>query len=374
MKIFYDHQIFTLQKYGGISRYFYEIISHLRAIDGVRISLPVIFSENEYLINAAFYENQFKIPNLNFPFKRLLIKYLHKKNRSGSFSVMESQQFDIYHPTFYDPFLLPINLKKPMVLTVYDMITEVFPEDFKLDDQITTQKKTMAKNASRIIAISHHTKADIMKQFAIPESKIDVIYLGSSLTYNSAPPDPKLPLDYILFVGKRSLYKNFKLFIESVSPLLTADPNLFIIAAGAKPFTKDEKRLFEILGITSKVIHQIVNDDIKLSSLYSHAKAFVFPSLYEGFGIPVLEAFACMCPSVISHSSSLIEVGGDAVVFFDPKSKISMQNAISDVIYNETRRSELIRRGLERNKLFSWKKMALETLDVYRKASNAQTD
>jgi glycosyltransferase involved in cell wall biosynthesis len=366
MKIFYDHQIFTLQKYGGISRYFFELFHSLNRMKDVEILFPLVFSENEYITNSFCYSNKYSIPLKKFPFKRALVKHLHRKNRKASMAMMESRKFDIYHPTYYEPLLLDRLCGKPMVLTVYDMITEIFPEDFKSQEDILGQKKLMAEKAARIIAISEHTKNDMIQVLGIPENKIEVIHLATSLTYSAKQLDMQLPGNYLLYVGNRGTYKNFSIFIEAMAPTLRTDHDLFVIAAGSKPFSPEENAFLENLGIRSKVIHRPVFQDDGLEVLYSHAKAFVFPSLYEGFGIPVLEAFACKCPAIISHNSSLIEVGGDAVVYVDPKSPESIKNAVSKVMHDEKARSDLIQKGSERLKQFSWEKTAKATHALYR--------
>lgn len=357
-----------MQKYGGISRYFYEILNNLHQQEGVQVLFPLVFSENKHLLNGSFYSNRVKIPSIKFPFRRNVVKYLNHKSLKASCSLADSQDFDIYHPTYYDPYLLPSIINKPFILTIHDMIHEIFFLDSGSDEKTSEQKKRMAEMATRIITVSNHSKSDIMQYLGISEAKIDVIYLSNSFNYNNNKSDEMLPSNYLLFVGKRNLYKNFHIFIKSVVPLLKKDNSLFIIAAGAKPFTRLEKIFLKEIGIASQVLHLPVYDDYDLSTLYSNAKAFVFPSLYEGFGIPVLEAFACQCPAIISHTSSLIEVGGDAVMFFDPESHDSIRNAVSAVVYGESKRKELIQKGVERIKLFSWEETARETLAAYRRA------
>jgi glycosyltransferase involved in cell wall biosynthesis len=366
MKIFFDHQIFTLQKYGGISRYFFELFNHLNRMKDVEIWFPLVYSENEYIRNSSFYSNKFAIPAKKFPFRRALVKHLHRKNRKGSTVMMESQKFDVYHPTYYEPFLLNRSDGKPMVLTVYDMITEIFPEDFKSQENILEQKRIMAEKAARIIAISEHTKNDIMNVLGVPEKKIEVIHLATSLAHSDKPFDTHLPEHYLLYVGNRGKYKNFSTFIEATAPLLRTDPELFVMAAGSKPFSPGENAFLENLGVGPKVIHHPVYDDEVLAMLYSHAKAFVFPSLYEGFGIPVLEAFACHCPAIISYNSSLMEVGGNAVLYFDPKSPESIKNAVSKVMDDDRLRDDLIQKGRERLKQFSWEKTTKATHALYQ--------
>ncbi len=130
------------------------------------------------------------------------------------------------------------------------------------------------------------------------------------------------------------------------------------------PSTKEEKKRIEQLRIDDRA-HQMQLTDRSLCQTYMHAKAFVFPSLYEGFGLPVLEAFTCACPAVLSNTSSLPELGGDAAAYFDPKDIGSIERTLAKVVFDEDLRLEMVNKGLERAKQFSWDKTAAETKKVY---------
>ena len=354
------------QRYGGISRYYYELINELNKIEDIQIILPLSYTDNDYLQKTSFYANRFSFPWKKFPFRRNIVESLYKKSLRKCCDIMKNGGMDVFHPTYYNPYFLNCIINKPFVLTIYDMTHEIFADNFDNTNTTSEYKKILAEKASRIIAISNHTKNDIIKYLGIKESKIDVIYLGNSLEYKESPQAEDLPKKYILFIGNRSLYKNFKVFIKAVAPLLNKDKELRVIAAGSKKFDKGELSLFHELDIQHQIFHRIILDDVTLGKLYKNARAFVFPSLYEGFGIPVLEAFACHCPAIISYCSSLIEVGGDAVKFFDPESMNSIREAVACVLYNDSLRDELIKKGDDRLKLFSWKKMADDILKLYR--------
>jgi len=173
-----------------------------------------------------------------------------------------------------------------------------------------------------------------------------------------------LPKKYILFVGSRSGYKNFNLFVEAITPLLVKDNELKLVCVGGGNFKEIENEKFKRLNIINKIYQYSVNDDI-LTYLYKKAVAFIFPSLYEGFGIPILEAFSCGCPVIASNTSSLPEVAGDAAVYFDPTDKLSMLNSIQKVIYNDELKKQLINKGIERVKEFTWEKTAEKTKMLY---------
>lgn len=363
MKVLYDHQIFTSQIYGGISRYFFELMKNIENDNGIKYELSLKYSNNHYLnkYNDLKYKPFFI--NLTFRGKYRLINILNKKI-SKKFLI--KGDYDIFHPTYYDPYFLNILNNKPFVLTIYDMIHEIYPEMFPLKDETSKKKKLLAQKATKIIAISENTKKDIIRLFNIDEKKIEVIYLANSINPSKSTDDINidLPKKYILFVGSRGGYKNYDLFIEAIAPLLVENNELKVVCVGGGNFKEIEKEKFKKLNIINKIFQYSVSDNI-LAYVYQKAIAFVFPSLYEGFGIPILESFASGCPVICSKTSSLPEVAGDAVVYFDPTDKLSMLNSIKKVIYDDKLRKQLIDKGIEREKEFTWEKTADKTKKIY---------
>jgi glycosyltransferase involved in cell wall biosynthesis len=245
------------------------------------------------------------------------------------------------------------------------MIHERYDEIRAIEKKISDHKRLLAQKASKVIAISENTKRDIIRYFDVDEKKIDVVYLGNSITPISLPQNRiSVPNKYMLYVGVRSFYKNFQPFLASVVSSLAQDEELYLLCAGGGDFSGDEISLFRKFGIHQKVIHHPVSDDI-LGHLYRNARVFVFPSLYEGFGIPVLEAFACGCPAVLSDASSLPEIAMGAALYFNPADENSIRETVEKVLYDETVRKELIAKGYERVKEFSWEKTARETRKIY---------
>lgn len=384
MKILYDYQAFEMQKFGGISRYFFEILKGLNYSSSDEWSLPVKYTTNSYLTTLPGYEGLSGIPD---PYKEFFrgktfkgkarlyaIKNnfspapdLSKYNQSLSVSEIQKGAFDLFHPTYYDNYFLPFIKKKPYVITVYDMIHEMYPEYF-LKDETLLNKRKILENASMIISISHNTKKDLIRFFGIPEDRIEVIYLANSLNQGN---DQKLvdidnlPEKYLLFVGNRVIYKNFYFFLQSILPVLQQDSSIHIVCTGLE-FDEDEIRYFKHLNLYERM-HQYYVDDRTLCTLYKKAQAFVFPSLYEGFGLPVLEAFSCGCPVLVSNSSSLPEVAGDAALYFDPKDPLSINDALIKILYDPQLRKELVSKGFKQLSLFSWNKMYQETMQVYNK-------
>jgi glycosyltransferase involved in cell wall biosynthesis len=244
------------------------------------------------------------------------------------------------------------------------MIHELFPDMVK-GDNTATQKKKVIECATKIIAISENTKTDIIKFYDIDPKNIVVIPLATSLQTHTPDITLNLPQKYILFVGYRRAYKNFTFFINSISSLLYEEKDLYLICAGGGVFSYDEMQLLNDLKIKMQVLHYPIANDSTLSQLYKKAILFIFPSLYEGFGIPVLEAFSCGCPVAASNCSSLPEVGGEAVNYFDPCNSDSIQKVVEDIVHNKSLQDSIRIRGYQRLKLFSWEKTALDTKNVY---------
>jgi glycosyltransferase involved in cell wall biosynthesis len=363
MKVLYDHQAFEFQKIGGISRYFSELIKN-----NPEAEFPVRYSDNVYLLSNEFNKyniikrdfDNFLIP-CNFKGKGRLFRYYNKifNYLPASIKYLKKSDFDVFHPTYYDPYFLKylkIPPPPPFVLTIFDMIHEQYQDDKKT----INNKKKLILASNRIIAISENTKNDIIKIFPEVKNKITVVYLGSSFQQLES----NIPKEnYILFTGARGGYKNFNTFLQAAAPLLlNYDFNL--ICTG-HPFNNEENILLNNLQIKNRTSCIFASEN-KLLELYSKASAFIFPSLYEGFGIPTLEAFASNCPAILSNTSSMTEVGGDAAIYFDPYSIDDMRNQIEHVITSTTLQNELIKKGKEQVKQFSWGKCAKETMEVYK--------
>jgi glycosyltransferase involved in cell wall biosynthesis len=172
-----------------------------------------------------------------------------------------------------------------------------------------------------------------------------------------------LPEEYILFTGTRDGYKNFQFFIISIADLLRKSKNLFLVCTGAG-FSKDEAALFIRLGIGEKVLHRFASEK-EILHLYKAAICFVFPSYYEGFGLPILEAFESGCPVLLARASCFPEIAGDAALYFDPKNKQELVDTIWEILNNITLRNELAKKGFDRVSMFSWDNTFQKTIECY---------
>lgn len=364
LRVLFDSQIFGIQVFGGISRYYHELIRHLARHENLDIRIRIRYSNNSYIEGDGLFPHRRCFPQYRIPGKHALMARL---NQSADIQSIRNGNYDIFHPTYYSPYFLKWIGHKPFVLTVYDMIHERFDELRNADRGIPERKRLLAGLASRIIAISENTRADLVRYFGIDPGKIDVIHLAASACTPATAGEttyPFLPKKYLLFVGARTYYKNFQNFLRSVAPLLHQDEHMDVVCAGGGEFTPGENTLFGHLRILGRV-HRYSAPDSMLWHLYRNATAFVFPSLYEGFGIPVLEAFACGCPIAVSDTSSLPEIAGDASLYFDPLDEASIRSAVERIAYDKNLRERLVQKGFLRVREFSWEKTALETIQSY---------
>ena len=363
LKILFDHQAFQLQAYGGVSRYFYELLRNLYKDEKLECSVSLLHSLNCYTKHELFSDHNFLLSKMNFKGKYRITALL---NKIKSIHALRIGNYDIFHPTYYDPYFLNHIGRKPFVLTIHDMIHELFPQEFPIGDRIALWKRNLAEKAASIIAVSNNTKMDVRRIYHIDEERIHVIYHGSSLidkTYSRAS-DNQNKKRFVLFVGRRTGYKNFIQFVKAVAPILWSEDDLNVVCAGGGFFGPDEIHCFETLQVKQRISQCDVDDDT-LAHLYKNASAFVFPSLYEGFGIPILESFRCGCPVICSNAGSLPEVAGDAAAYFDPNDLRSIEDAIKTVIRDEELRQKLRTKGFHRVKSFSWKRASEMTRTVY---------
>lgn len=327
---------------------------------GVSLDVECVRSTNYYFREKLGLYDLESMNKLYRKFYRQVIKFMNKRN---SLSLMSNNNYDIVHPTYYDNYILKRKHGK-LVITVHDMIHERFADSYMSRDKITIpSKKRLLYAADTIIAISESTKQDMLYLYPdLNADKIRVIYHGVSLQNNRGE-SPLPGQDYILFVGNRGSYKNFSRFVKAVTPILESHKDLQVFCAGGGAFTSSE---IDSFGKNKSRFHQSGLSDNSLAGAYSNALCFVFPSEYEGFGIPLLESFTCNCPVVCSDSSSFPEVAENAAEYFNPLDIDDMSHKILRVIQDKDLQESLKSRGIERAKFFSWDKAASETLDCYK--------
>jgi glycosyltransferase involved in cell wall biosynthesis len=360
----------------GMGVYVSGLISHLGEID----------RENEYFITVHKRKNADFVPvQENFAVWETSISYENHLTRDAWEQAylplkLHKAKIDVYHGPNY---VLPIFAKNGMVLTIYDMTLFATQDWYNPISRFRTQRllKISAGKAQKIIAGSENSKRDIIKILGVPEEKVRVIYIGIDGMYK--PINDQHQLDsvkirsgitnrFILHVGSLNPRKNIPRLIEAYNRLPPDIRQEYQLVIAGKSGWKADEVFAEVkqIGLEDKVVFTGFMGDNDLPVLMNGADLLAFPSLYEGFGIPPLEAMACGTPVIASNTSSIPEVVGDAALLFDPYNVEEMANAIYRALTDERLRNELRQKGFEHVKQFSWERAARETLAVYEEVYN----
>lgn len=373
MKIVYDYQIFNFQKYGGISRYICEIATHMAKFSDFQVKILAGLHFNQYLKKC----NTDLVLGWSRPEIPRTIKITSKLNRELSQIWLKRNIPDIVHETYYYPNYLP---RSPVpkscrtVITVHDMLHEKFTSLLspkQQDKSLLSSKAEAIRRADHIICVSNNTKKDLIEILDISTQKISVVYHGYSLQINNSldfyPKNIQKIINYpyVLYVGGRRWYKNFDRLLQAYASRCSLNKNFNLVCFGAESFSQSELSTIRDLGLHEEKVIYVTGDDRMLAKLYSQASAFVYPSLYEGFGIPPLEAMSFGCPVVCSNVSSIPEVVGNAAEFFDPYEVDSIADSLEKVLFSSEKAKSLVELGRERVKHFSWKACAEQTSLVY---------
>ena len=378
MNVLFDGQIFRTQRVGGVSRVFARLFDGLDLEDRVDWSVIMDFPDNLYIqelegrrgpltrysrfLGGSKFRGKGRLYTAYCALSRQL------PERSESIETIHKGEIDLFHPTYYDDYFLDKLRGVPFVLTVFDMIHELYPQ--LLPDAITVdRKRRLIQRAARIIAISQSTKNDLVRLMGVEEDRIDVVHLAN-LMFSGLNKVRSLvrPEKYILFVGERGGYKNFRRFFHGVARLMRDDRELYLVCIGGQnhdsQFPKEESCFIDSTGVAHQVLLRSATDD-ELALWYQGAQCLVFPSLYEGFGLPILEAFDNNCPVAVSNTSSMREVGGACVMYFDPESVDSICKTIQELLNSSELQRHLCTAAKERATQFSIRRMVEKTVDVY---------
>ena len=351
-----------MQAAGGVNRYFANLIARLPT-------------------DVTPYLTTCETRAVNYPAHPNLKVYKYRRFRPAGLSyrleklffdrVVSGRRYDLAHPTYYT-LLSRRELSEyrcPVVVTVWDMIYELFPDEMDPTGQNAAEKRRAVLAAQAVICISENTRKDLLERYPVPAHRVKVTPLASEIDARiSHGPEPVPTNPYFLYVGLRFGYKNFGGLLAALAKARPSLKHAMLCVVG-EPFSAEEKRTIADLGLNDAVEHYGQVSDAHLAKLYRLSVAFVYPSLYEGFGIPPLEAMACGTPVVASNLSSLPEVVGDAGILFDPTSNGDLADILIALANEPTTRERLIAKGLERAKMFSWEKTVATTLEVYREVS-----
>jgi glycosyltransferase involved in cell wall biosynthesis len=359
LRVAFDDQIFVAQRRGGISKYFVELFHRLPKF-GVEPVLLSTGTRNSHLAESGLVP---RLPELPAP----LAKATWASWRLASWprtTPRDVPSFDVMHHTFTKGAYLR-TWKGPRVVTVFDMTPELFPSYFPRGNPHFA-KRRYCELADAIISISENTARDMYRLYTPElESKTHVIPFGvGEEFFASSGKRLDLPEKYLLFVGVRVGYKHFDLGLEAFTVLAAEDPDLHFVVVGGGKFSAEELAALDATGLRPR-IHQMTPSDATMPEIYARASAFVFPSIYEGFGLPTLESLAAQTPTVLADASCSREVGGDAALYAAPGDVDDLVAKLREAMTaGEHKRVKVD--GPARGRLFSWDHVASQTADLYR--------
>lgn len=357
----------------GIGRYSLNLIRAIARID----------RKNEYVIfrNNLFGETIVDSPN--FREVRVGIPALSLRTGYCLGLLAKKEKVDVFHSLF---FVAPLFGIDNVVVTVHDLMALCFPGFFSGRNFLISKyawlfhkfmvPKTIA-HARKLIAVSKSTKNDLEQCFNLNSNKVSVIYEAADSCFRKIEnveiletyrKNARLPEKFILYVGNTKPYKNISTLLRAFKQFKTRwKTDYFLVLAGKKDrFHETTLLMATELGLLPSIRFFDNFTEEEMPLLYNLAKLFVFPSYYEGFGLPPLEAISCGTPVITSNRASLPEVVGDSAILVNPDDASGLADAMNDVLSNESLQKQLSQKGLVQSKLFSWEKAAGETLDVYK--------
>jgi glycosyltransferase involved in cell wall biosynthesis len=363
MKILYDYEIFTRQRFGGVSRYFYELIRHLCRIEEVKIDLFLGINSSGYDFNIN--KGVLNTKELRVSAADKMHLALEPLNGFWFNRFSAATDYDVFHKTYYSG--TGLKLKRPLISTVHDMTHELMPEYFAKADNTASLKRSTVEHSEGVICVSETTKRDLVDCLGIDPSIIRVIYHGVTIRYDTAAPNI-IGNPYLLYVGQRRGYKNFNVLLKAYTESEWMKKNFVLVCFGGGGPNFSEKLFIKENDLENNVLFYSGSDQT-LISLYGHAAALIYTSLYEGFGFPPVEAMECGCPVLTSPAGSISEIAGDAASYFDPKKPEDLTNELKRMVEDSELRKSLVEKGKTRAASFNWNKCALGHLEFYNELS-----
>ena len=367
MKIGIDARMYG-SGFTGIGRYTYELIRNLAEID----------SENEYMIFLRKDEyEKFNPPNQRF--SKVMADFPHYSfaEQTGFLKLLNNTKLDLMH---FAHFNAPIRYSKPYIVTIHDLTLSFYPgkkmNSFWRRMAYKLVLRTITSKAKKIIAVSMHTKNDLQKMYSVPDDKIEVIYNGVNPEF--ATPSKTLRPDmmkrfgiqkpYFLYTGVWRDHKNIVGLIQAFADMNKGLGNQYnlVITGRLNPSYHEIPDTIKEMNLENDIqlVGLVSEDDLR--ALYQYALAYVFPSFYEGFGLPPLESMLCRTPVAASNRSAIPEICGEGnALFFDPASVDDMKDKMRMLATDASVRQRLVNNGIERVKFFDWKKTAAAVLKIY---------
>jgi len=355
-----DEQIFAIQAYGGISRVFAELALEFsgnpaHGVDLASIDAPIV---NRYVLDDPALAGALHVRAARSPWTALARYFATPRIHPNC---------DILHNTFYLPHGLASTRGAKRIVTVHDMIPERLPRTRRRLDLLTL-KRHYVQRADHIICISEATKADMIDCYGSLDCPVSVVHHGVDPRFRPGVARlPMLPSRYVLMVGHRGQYKDGQVLMRAFAEVAGSFPDLSLACIGGGELTRQERQVHAELGIEGRVMVAQLPDDL-MPAAYANAAVFVFPSRFEGFGLPALEAMASGVPCILADATSLPEVGGDAVAYFPAGDEQGLAQELHRLLADPEAAARLAHAGLRRSATFTWQACAERTAQAYRTA------
>lgn len=357
LRVVFGPEIWESQSFGGISTYFAELIRELARLSEIEIRVLAYSSTNVELQKLSREIHIETIP------RNSLAKYLK--------SIYTESKVNIYHQTYYDAknILISGALGYENVVTVFDLISEIFPDKkMKLSKPRINNKKWSIKLSRRIISISHSSASDLFKVYRVPRNKVQTIHLASSNLSQTENEIVELPETFFLYVGKRLGYKNYSVVLHAIAESAKDGFEINLVTFGGGELEQTTQKMIFDLNISERITI-FRDDEIQLARLYQKATALIYPSQYEGFGLPILEAMSLKCPVIASDIPSTREIGQDFVTYFNYSDYHELSRILNDfqigLVPSEAARVAAESHGSN----FSWARTAMQTHSLYTSLS-----
>jgi glycosyltransferase involved in cell wall biosynthesis len=371
MRIGIDARLYST-RYTGIGRYVKELVDNILETD----------QENEYILffNDPEYSSYLP-PNSRVSKRRVKAPHYSLSEQTSFVGDLNREELDLVHFTHFN---MPLLYKRPSVVTIHDLSISKFPELMARQGVLQRMGYTMTiknavKTARAVICISENTKEDAIHMLGADVKRIHVIYEGVAEEFAPVTDEGKLTdlkrrlkieKPFILYTGNFRAHKNLVTLVKAFNLLRNRYQNesQLVLAGDPSQATPELADTIHSLGLDAYVLQPGYVAEEDLPALYSAARVFAFPSLYEGFGLPPLEAMACGTPVVAANASCLPEVLGDAALYFAPQDPDELAAQLAKVVTEDSVHDDFRARGFNRVKRYSWKKMAQEILAVYKEA------
>jgi glycosyltransferase involved in cell wall biosynthesis len=363
VRIAVDHQVTSLQDAGGMSRYHYELARQLRGREGVAMDL-LLGGESSVLPFAELEGDGVRVEGWKSRLRPGYPRYAMNALWTAAIAPLRGR-YDVYHASYqrWEPSIR----HRALVATHHDATQERFPELFRNAAAIRARKGRLYRRADLVICVSESARKDLQEIYGVEEARTRLVHHGVTLVAGTTAFDDGDARHYVLYVGSRSAYKNFLALLQAFAAAESAR-SMRLVVAGGGAWNDAERAAIAEQGLEGRVTLLPRVDEARLGALYRGAALFVYPSLYEGFGLPPLEAMSAGCPVLVSRTSSLPEICGDAAHYFDPAAKGALEQELERLLGDTALRIAKVDAGRARVGRYTWESAASGTLAVYREA------